>query len=53
VSLLDKLLGRDAKPAAELNVEGAAETAAAGKEDLAQREDETSPHHRSEREADS
>jgi hypothetical protein len=53
LSLLDKLLGRDAKPAADLNVEGAAEPAAAGMEDLAPREDETSPHHVSEREADS
>jgi hypothetical protein len=53
MGLLDKLLGRSTQPAADLQPEGSAENATLGKEDLAQREDETSPHHHAEQEAGS
>ena len=53
MGLLDKLLGRETKPAADLKTESAAENAPAANEDLAQREDETSPHHHAEQEAGS
>jgi hypothetical protein len=53
MGLLDKLLGRETKPAADLNGEGAAANATAGDEVLVQREDETSPHHHAEQEAGS
>jgi hypothetical protein len=48
MGLLDKLLGRDAKPAAEPKAETAPATAAP----LTQRDDTTSPHHHAEQEAD-
>ena len=53
MGLLDKLLGREPKPATDLKAASAAETATAGTVDLAQREDETSPHHHAEQEAGS
>lgn len=53
MGLLDKLLGRETKPATDLKTESAAQNATAGTENLAQREDETSPHHHAEQEAGS
>jgi hypothetical protein len=53
MGLLDKLLGRGTKPAADLQAESSAQNATAGDEQLAQREDETSPHHHAEQEAGS
>ena len=53
MGLLDKLLGREPKTAADRNATGAAETAAPSDDALPQREDETSPHHQAEQEADS
>jgi hypothetical protein len=52
MGLLDKLLGRDTKPAADAKVEAPAVTPPATDDALAQREDETSPHHHAETEAD-
>jgi hypothetical protein len=52
MGLLDKLLGRDTKPAAEAKAEAPAAASPAGDDALAQREDETSPHHHAETEAD-
>jgi hypothetical protein len=48
MGLLDKLLGREPKPAAEHK----AETAPATEPPLTQRDDTTSPHHHAEQEAD-
>ena len=53
MGLLDKLLGRETKHTADVKAESSAENATAADEDLAQREDETSPHHHAEQEAGS
>jgi hypothetical protein len=53
MGLLDKLLGRDPKPTADQNATAAAVAAAANDEAFAQRDDETSPHHKAEQAADS
>ncbi len=52
MGLLDKLLGRETKPDADQPAAVAAESAAPSDAALTQRDDETSPHHHAEQEAD-